>query len=217
MRITKKGPKKQFKPYILIIISIFILFNLLLYLFDSRVLPSVLTMSESMIEAKSTDVISNACVDLFNNQFKYEDMVIVDKDKNDKINMVRVNTVQLNKLISKLSLKCNEELQTMSAMGIEVPLGWMTEQSVYYNLGPKVRFKLEPLGNIKVNYDSKFESAGINQTRHSIILNVEATVRLIIPMNSRNVNVKVQVPVAENIIVGEIPQTAIDLGKSLDK
>ncbi|MGL5152702.1 MAG: sporulation protein YunB [Clostridium sp.] len=213
MRNRKKVTKKPFKPYILIIISIFIVFNLLLYLFDSRVLPSVLTMSESMIEAKATDVISNACIDLFNSEFKYENMVIINKDKNDKINLITVNTVELNKLVSKLSLKCNEELQSMSAMGIEVPLGWMTEQSVYYDLGPKVRFKLEPLGNIKTDYESKFESAGINQTRHSIILNVEASVRLIIPMNSRTVKVKVQVPVAEQIIVGDIPSTAIDLGK----
>lgn len=213
MKLTKKGQKNPIKPYILVIISIFFVFNLFLYLFDSRVLPSVVALSETMVEAKATDVISRACIDLFNDEFKYNDMVVINKDKNDRITLINLNTVELNKLTSKLSLKCNEELQKMGQMGIEVPLGWMTEQSVYYNLGPKVKFNLEPVGNIKTDYTSKFESAGINQTRHSVVLNVEATVKLIIPMNSKNMNVKVQVPVAENIIVGEIPQTAIDFGR----
>lgn len=213
MKLIKKSQKSPIKPYIFVIISIFFVFNLFLYLFDSRVLPSVVELSQTMVEAKTSDVISRACIDLFNGEFEYDKMVIINKDKNDRITLINLNTVELNKLVSKLSLKCNEELQKMGEIGIEVPLGWMTEQSVYYNLGPKIKFRLEPVGNIKTDYTSKFESAGINQTRHSVVLNVEATVKVIIPMNSRNMNVKIQVPVAENIIVGEIPQTAIDFGR----
>lgn len=213
MKLTKRGQKNTIKPYILVIVSIFFVFNLFLYLFDSRVLPSVIELSQVMVEAKSTDIISRACIDLFNGEFEYEKMVVINKDKDGRITLINLNTVELNKLTSKLSLKCNEELQKMGDMGVEVPLGWMTEQSVYYNLGPKIKFELEPVGNIKTDYISKFESAGINQTRHSVVLNVEASVRLIIPMNSKRIDISVQVPVAENIIVGDIPQTAIDFGK----
>ena len=102
----------------------------------------------------------------------------------------------------------------MGEVGIDVPVGWLTEKSIFYNLGPKINVKVEPIGNISINYESKFESAGINQTRHKIYLNISVTVRTIVPLHSQEIEVKCEVPVAETIVVGKIPQTAIDFGTS---
>ena len=76
------------------------------------------------------------------------------------------------------------KLQEMGDIGVKIPVGWITERSVMYNLGPNMTVKIKPTGNIKVSYESVFESAGINQTRHKIYLNVEATVKTIIPLHS---------------------------------
>jgi sporulation protein YunB len=184
-----------------------------LYVFDKRVLPSALVKSESAVRAKTVDTISSTSLDLFNDEFKYDEMIIIDRDKDNNINLIRANTVKLNYLASELAIKCNERLQAMGEVGVKVPLGWMTEQSAFYNLGPDITVKIEPVGNMKVTYDSKFESAGINQTRHKIYLNVEATVKTIIPLHSQEMNITCEIPVAETIIVGKIPNTAIDFSK----
>lgn len=213
MKYYVKPRKRRINPYILAVITIFAITVIFLYIFDERVLPSALVKSESTVRAKTIDTISSTSLELFNNEFKYDEMIIIDRDKDSNINLIRANTVKLNYLASELAIKCNEKLQEMGQVGIKVPLGWMTEQSAFYNLGPDVTVKIEPIGNMKVTYESKFESAGINQTRHKIYLNVEATVKTIIPLHSQEMDITCEIPVAETIIVGKIPSTAIDFSK----
>ena len=76
---------------------------------------------------------------------------------------------------------------------------------MFYNMGPKITVKMQQIGNITTSYESEFESAGINQTRHKIYLNMTATMRVIVPFNSKEVEVTCQIPVSDTIIVGKIP------------
>ncbi|SQB90855.1 sporulation protein YunB [Clostridium paraputrificum] len=212
MNYYTKPKKTEFKPIILVIISILLVFILSIILYDKRIYPAVLQVAESSIKADTVECISKTSMELFDEEFNYDEMIIIDKDNEGNINMIRANTVKLNYLTSRLSIRCNEELQKMGEVGVEVPLGWMTDNSAFYEFGPDINVKIDPIGNMKVSYESKFESAGINQTRHKIYLNVEARVRMKIPLNSKEQVVTCQIPVAETIIVGKTPNTAIDLG-----
>lgn len=212
MNYYTKPKKTEFKPIILIIISILLVFILSIFLYDKRIYPAVLQVAESSIKADTIECISKTSMELFDEEFNYDEMIIIDKDNEGNINMIRANTVKLNYLTSRLSIRCNEELQKMGEVGVEVPLGWMTDNSAFYEFGPDLNVKIDPIGNMKVSYESKFESAGINQTRHKIYLNVEARVRMKIPLHSKEQVVTCQIPVAETIIVGKTPNTAIDLG-----
>ena len=212
MNYYTKPKKTEFKPIILVIISILLVFILSIFLYDKRIYPAVLQVAESSIKADTIECISKTSMELFDEEFNYDEMIIIDKDNEGNINMIRANTVKLNYLTSRLSIRCNEELQKMGEVGVEVPLGWMTDNSAFYEFGPDLNVKIDPIGNMKVSYESKFESAGINQTRHKIYLNVEARVRMKIPLHSKEQVVTCQIPVAETIIVGKTPNTATDLG-----
>ena len=212
MNYYTKPKKTEFKPIILVIISILLVFILSIILYDKRIYPAVLQVAESSSKADTVECISKTSMELFDEEFNYDEMIIIDKDNEGNINMIRANTVKLNYLTSRLSIRCNEELQKMGEVGVEVPLGWMTDNSAFYEFGPDINVKIDPIGNMKVSYESKFESAGINQTRHKIYLNVEARVRMKIPLHSKEQVVTCQIPVAETIIVGKTPNTAIDLG-----
>ena len=212
MNYYTKPKKTEFKPIILVIISILLVFILSIILYDKRIYPAVLQVAESSIKADTVECISKTSMELFDEELNYDEMIIIDKDNEGNINMIRANTVKLNYLTSRLSIRCNEELQKMGEVGVEVPLGWMTDNSAFYEFGPDINVKIDPIGNMKVSYESKFESAGINQTRHKIYLNVEARVRMKIPLHSKEQVVTCQIPVAETIIVGKTPNTAIDLG-----
>jgi len=95
----------------------------------------------------------------------------------------------------------------MNNSTIKVPFGWMTDKSAFYSVGPKITTEIEPVGNISTSYESKFESAGINQTRHKIYLNVTAKIRLKLPLKNQDMEVSTQIPVSDTIIVGKIPNT----------
>lgn len=210
MKYYVNPKKKRIKPLLLVIIALIIIFNIFLYLFDKNILPYVVEKSETIVKAKAVDTISNVSMEIFNEEFRYDEMIIIDKDPEGNINLIRADTVKLNKLASKISLECNEELQKMGQIGVDVPIGWITERSILYDFGPEMNVKLKPIGNINIDYESKFETAGINQTRHKIYLNVNALVRVVIPLHSKDIEVNCQIPVTETIIVGKIPETALE-------
>ena len=217
MKYYPKKPKMRFQikhpKLILGIIAICVLFNSILYFFDKNILPAVLTIGEEQLKREATEIINETALDIYSNQFDYSDMIIIEKDNDGNITMLRADTVKLNYLSSKLILASNDKFGKLQEMGLEVPLGYMTKNLVFYNLGPKVNIKMTQIGNITSSYESVFESAGINQTRHKIYLNVNMKMKIVVPLNSRDVEVACQIPVAETIIVGKIPNTAIELNK----
>ena len=204
-----KGLKKLY--LIVILITIITIFSMCVYFFNKRVFPSVLKISEiNYIYSNGTK--TSMSFKVMRSGYSYDNLIIIDKDSNNNINLIRANTIKLNFLTSKLSSECNKKLQEMGTNGLDVPLGWIAKNSTFYHLGPKINVGIEPIGNVEISYDSKFESAGINQTRHKIYLDVKATMRIKVPMNSEEIKVKCEIPISETIIVGKIPDTAIGFG-----
>ena len=60
-----------------------------------------------------------------------------------------------------------------------------------------------------VDFFSEFKQAGINQTIHRIYVKVDTKVQVIIPFSNKFVEIGSEVPIAETIIVGDVPDTYI--------
>lgn len=198
----------------MVIIAIFLLINSILYFFDKNILPTVLSIGEEKVRREATTIINETALDIYSKDFNYNDMILTEKDNEGNITLLRADTVKLNYLSAKLVLASNDKIDKLSEVGLKVPLGYMTKNLVFYNLGPKINVDITQIGNITSSYESVFESAGINQTRHKIYLNVDMKMKLIVPLNSRDVEISSQIPIAETIIVGKIPNTAIELNKN---
>ncbi len=209
IRFQIKHPK-----IIMVIIAIFLLFNSILYIFDKNILPAALSIGEEKLRREATAIINETALDIYSKDFDYKDMIITEKDNEGNITILRADTVKLNYLSAKLVLASNNKIGELEEVGLKVPLGYMTKSLVFYNLGPKINVDMTQIGNITSSYESVFESAGINQTRHKIYLNVNMKMKLIVPLKSREVEIASQIPIAETIIVGKVPNTAIDLNKN---
>lgn len=73
--------------------------------------------------------------------------------------------------------------------------------------GPGVPIKISSIGNVETDLKSEFTSQGINQTLHRVYLQVECEVRILTPYEDITEKIKNQVLIAENVIVGRIPNT----------
>ena len=197
-----------------LILLIIIVFNSIIYIFGKRILPTVLELGEIKIKSEAVKVMNEESVNVYSENFKYDDIINIEKDSDGNITMIRANTVKQNYLASQVVLKCDERLSELEDLGVKIPLGYLTNNVMFYNMGPKITVKMQQIGNITTSYESEFESAGINQTRHKIYLNMTATMRVIVPFNSKEVEVTCQIPVSDTIIVGKIPETAINMNGS---
>ncbi|SHI64520.1 sporulation protein YunB [Clostridium amylolyticum] len=212
LKYNKYKKKSKFKTEVFFVLSIlFLLFSIFIYAFDRIVMPTVIIVAESEIKAKVSEIISANALLIYKEGFNYDELVKIEKDVDGYITMVRTDTLKMNNLASSVALKSQKDISNIGNMGIKFPIGYITKNNIMSYWGPKITIKMEPIGHTKTSYDSKFETAGINQTRHKIYLNMESKVRIIIPLQSREVELKTEIPIVETIIVGKVPRTNIDL------
>ena len=76
-----------------------------------------------------------------------------------------------------------------------------------------MRVRVDSVGEVTADYENLFTSAGVNQTLHQVNLKILATVYLFLPGEVLPVSVSSTVCVAETVIVGETPDTYLNLEK----
>lgn len=79
-----------------------------------------------------------------------------------------------------------------------------------------MRFEILPVGTVKTSFVTEFESAGINQTRHKISLEATASVRIVLPSGASTVTAHASALMAESILVGDVPQSYIQVDDTGD-
>lgn len=89
----------------------------------------------------------------------YEDLIIVSKDTNDKITMVKSNVILINILASDIAYKIQEELNALEKRDIPIALGVLSGIKLLSASGPSINIKVKPVGNVVTNFKSSFEAA----------------------------------------------------------
>ncbi len=175
------------------------------------VTPSMIDMAEGQIRIKITEIINKTIIKEYSKNFHYDDIINIQKDVNGDITLLIADTLKMNKIACDVSLGAQRELKELQSMGITFPLGYLLKNNLLAYYGPNMVVKIEPIGYIETKYLSNFTSAGINQTRHSVSVQVKSKVKIIMPMKTKEIEVQNQVPICETIIVGNTPNTAIDM------
>ena len=76
---------------------------------------------------------------------------------------------------------------------------------------------METIGTATAKFRDKFTAAGINQTKHQILLDVDVYVTILLPGITTYTKVSNEISVAETVIVGSVPQTYTYFSTTEDK
>lgn len=185
--------------------------TLFIYIFDKTVMPTVMAVADAEMRAKAIEIVNRAIINEYSNQFNYDQIIKVDKDSEGNIVMLKADTLKMNKIACDVALESQKELKKLGEVGIKIPIGYISRNNILSYYGPSITIKMQPIGHVETKYSSEFESAGINQTRHKIYVKVKTTVRVIIPLKSNDIEVTNEVPIAETIVIGKTPNTAVQL------
>lgn len=142
---------------------------------------------------------------------QYQDFILIHKDSDGHIVLMQANTVKVNKFASDTTLAVQKALEDLRWQSFGIPVGQIFGIPLFANMGPRIKYSILPVGSVRVNVVDKFETAGINQTRHSIYLNFDTNVRIVIPSKGGEAVVGMQVPLVDSIIVGNVPSTFVSM------
>ena len=124
--------------------------------------------------------------------------------------LIQPNTIMLNKIMASTVLEVSNSMGQMRDNTISVPLGQLSGIHLLSGYGPRMKVKIIPTGQVHVEVQDKFEQAGINQTRHLIYFDIKALIQVAVPFMKETVDVSTVIPLAETIVVGDVPQTYVN-------
>ncbi len=173
--------------------------------------PIVIAMAEAKARQLAVAAINQAVAEVMQSSVSYSDLIQVSTDANGRVTMIKANTLLMNDLASKTALTVQKNLAAMENEGVLLPLGSAFGVKILSSSGPRIRVGVVPVGSITTRFVTAFETAGINQTRHEISLEASTQMRIVIPTGASTVAITTIVPVADAIIVGEVPASYVNV------
>jgi len=183
---------------------------------DVKIKSSVLQLARSKAQLSETAAINRIVNERVVNDIEYQDLVAVHKDDQGRIVMIQPNTIMLNKIMTQTVIEIADVTADMREDSIIIPSGQLLGFSFIAGYGPKLKVKILPAGEVKVNVLNKFDQAGVNQTRHLIYFKIDSNIKIAVPYLDETIHVSTVIPLAETIIVGEVPKTYLNFGENKD-
>ncbi|MCI8732889.1 MAG: sporulation protein YunB [Clostridia bacterium] len=209
-RISKDMRPKFLRVIIAILIFIAIFIFCTVY-FRKNIVPTVMDSSIAQVRAITTNAINLAATTVINGGLTYDELFEVKKDNNGKITMIQANSPRINTIAREIANLAQANLDALGTQEISISVGTFTGLALLTGFGPDVTIKIVPIGTANCDFVSYFQSAGINQTLHKIYIDVYADVNIITPIDEPTVQVKAEILVCENVIVGEVPEFYLNM------
>ena len=172
-------------------------------------------LSASMALSDASDLVTLAINDTINKmmvdgQYDYDYFVILEKNSEGNITAIKTNMARINTLSSVLL----QDIVTSASNGvleINIPFGNLLGSNLMQGRGPNLPIKIIMLTSSYADFRNELSSAGINQTKHQIILELIVDIDIIIPWETLSTKIISEILVAETIIVGSVPDTYLKM------
>lgn len=172
-------------------------------------LRPVLTSMASARVSNSVNRIVTAAVNeaIRNGDINYDAFVSFEKDASGRVTALRSNVAEVNRMQSVIAEEILERLSEMSVSELRIPVGTLTGSALLAGRGPYITVRMQSVGSASAVFRNEFSAAGINQTRHQILLEVDVYMSILLPGIRTSTTVSNEIAVAETVIVGSVPES----------
>lgn len=205
--------KKLFiKKRYIALVCLIIVFILISRLLQGVVYPVIVGYAKAKMDNMIIAAINNAIFNVLKDPVTYSDLITVHRDTDGNIAMLEADAYKISTIANKTARATDMELEKIEDQTIEFNIGSLLNSPLLTGLGPKIKIRIISDGIVYCRFRSEFESAGINQTRHKIFIEVCASMEVILPLTNEKVDCLVEIYIAEAVLVGKIPDVYLNVG-----
>ncbi len=205
---------KKIKIVILILVLVSLLATMFIKWMEIFIFPRGAEVLHSYAETNMFEILNSTISEVVEKySIKYEDIVEIKYDQFGVISSISVNYSLVNRIKSEISMIISEKLSNQDEIPVYIPLGAFSRNMYLIGKGPKIKFILVQRGVVNTDLVHSFESAGINQTMHTIEVSIDADVALMIPFYNTHTYMKTTAILSQTIINGQCPDGYLNLYK----
>lgn len=216
MKIKKRKSFRNGFFILLFFLAAFGMLTFILFQLDNKIMPAVLAITDLQTKTKVNSIINSSVADIIKKmELSSNDFLKKTNDDNGKIDSLSVNTILVNEICGKVATDISGKLVALDKEIISLPVGALLGIQAFANFGPLYSITVIPMGNALVDYDTSFESVGINQTNFQVWLTVDSTVQVVNPLQRREIAVTRKISLVNTVIHGDVP--GVYLGGGFDR
>lgn len=169
----------------------------------------------SRLKAKGlvTEIIGKTARGAFSDTMEPEDYFSIKKDEKGNLQVIQANTDLMNRKIAALSVELQEKYSRMKPEKMEIPVGTVFGSPILSQAERGIQIRVLPLSVSSCDFETSFESQGINQTKYQIFVRIETEVRVLQPFSHENFKVTTRMLLSELVIVGDVPENYVSVPK----
>ena len=138
---------------------------------------------------------------------EYAGLVTFEHDADNAVTALRTDGILADRLKVQAARAVYEALDGLERTTVEVPVGTILWPDLFAGRGPTLRVGMAGLGYAQAEFLSAFTDAGINQTRHQVVLEVSGQVRILTALGARDAVASTRLVVSDTVIVGRVPES----------
>ncbi len=142
--------------------------------------------------------------------YDQESFVRLEKDSDGEIVAVSSNMARINALSAEILARVVGATENRT-LDVRVPLGNLTGVSLLMGRGPGVPVEIIMMTSSHVAFQNNVVTAGINQTKHQITLEVIVDIDILIPWGTESTQVRTEVMIADTVVIGKVPDTYLSM------
>jgi len=195
------------------LVLISVLATFLLFVLTASVFLKDISSQIAISDASDIVTISvnNAITEVLSSgEYSGDYFVDFEKDVNGDVTAISSNMSKINTLSSQILEKVVGTTEKNTII-VKIPFGNLTGISLLMGRGPKVPLKIIVLTSSRVEFNNSIVTAGINQTKHQINLEVIVDVEILVPWGTETAQVVSEVLIADTVVVGHVPETYLNL------
>ena len=180
--------------------------------------PIIVSLATARVSNAVNRIVVDAVRDAIDSgQVNYDVLIHLEKDETGRVAALESNMAAFNRLRSQIAGEILRRLSEVSTSELSIPVGTLTGSTLLAGRGPCIRVRMQAVGSADASLRNAFSAAGINQTKHQIILTVDVSVSVLLPGFRTATKVSNSFIVAETVIVGSVPQTYTYFSTTEDK
>lgn len=180
----------------------------LLILLLTHLRPVLTSMASARVSNSVNRIVAAAVEEAIQRgDINYEAFVTFEKDATGRVTALRSNVAEVNRMQSAISEEILRRLSEVSTSELRIPIGTLTGSALLSGRGPYITVRMQAVGSASAVFRNEFSAAGINQTRHQILLEVDVYMSILLPGIRTSTTVANEIAVAETVIVGSVPES----------
>ncbi len=193
---------------ILRIVAVLIILMIVSLILLVRLQPVVTRMATARASNSVMLAINTAVYEkISDGNVTYNDLIMLEKDFNGHITALVTNMTKINTLQAQITERVIELLSEKRISELSIPVGNLIGGPLFSGRGFGIPVRIVSVSAVSSHFSNEFTSAGINQTRHRIILSVTVKINVLIPGSLSKAEINNEISVAETVIVGDVPGT----------